>query len=80
MTKIKGFFGEKTVAFILSGLDKTKYKIINNIMLQVGNRTTLIEILNDFEDIDYSLFNSFIIGVVIICIRKNALLVGQLTR
>jgi hypothetical protein len=80
MLKIKGFFGEKTVAFILSGLDKTKYKIINNIMLQVVKRTTLIEILNDFEDIDYILFKSFTIGVVIICLRKNVLLVGQLTR
>jgi len=43
MPKIKGFFGEKSVAFFLSGLDKTKYKIINNIMLQVGNKTTQVD-------------------------------------
>ena len=43
MPKIKGFLGEKSVAFLLSGLDKTKYKLINNIMLQVGNKTTQID-------------------------------------
>lgn len=43
MPKIKGYFGEKSVAFFLSGLDKTKYKIINNIMLQVGNKATQID-------------------------------------
>jgi hypothetical protein len=41
--KIKGYFGEKSVAFFLSGLDESKYKIINNIMLQVGNKTTQID-------------------------------------
>jgi hypothetical protein len=41
--KIKEFLGEKSVDFSLSGLDKTKYKLINNIMLQVGNKTTQVE-------------------------------------
>ncbi|MCB2339080.1 NERD domain-containing protein [Clostridium estertheticum] len=43
MPKIKGAIGEKSVAFFLSGLDKTKYKLINNIMLSVGNKTTQID-------------------------------------
>lgn len=43
MPKERGYFGEKSVAFFLSGLDKTKYKVINNIMLQVGNKTTQID-------------------------------------
>lgn len=43
MPKIKGYFGEKSVAFFLSGLDESKYKVINNIMLQVGNKTTQID-------------------------------------
>lgn len=43
MPKIKGYFGEKSVAFFLSKLDDTKYKVINNIMLQVGNKTTQID-------------------------------------
>ncbi|WP_206868119.1 NERD domain-containing protein [Clostridium zeae] len=41
--KIKGFFGEKSVAFLLSSLDENKYKVINNIMLKVGNKTTQID-------------------------------------
>lgn len=41
--KIKGYFGEKSVAFFLSELDENKYKIINNIMLRNGNRTTQID-------------------------------------
>ncbi|MBU3110170.1 NERD domain-containing protein [Clostridium lacusfryxellense] len=43
MPKIKGFLGEKSVALLLSGLDKTKYKLINNIMLRVGDKTTQID-------------------------------------
>jgi hypothetical protein len=43
MPKIKGAIGEKSVAFLLSGLDKRKYKLINNIMLSVGNKTTQID-------------------------------------
>jgi Nuclease-related domain len=41
--KIKGYLGEKSAAFFLSKLDKTKYKVINNIMLQVRNKMTQID-------------------------------------
>lgn len=43
MPKIKGYFGEKSVAFFLSNLNETKYKVINNIMLQMGTKTTQID-------------------------------------
>lgn len=43
MPRIKGYFGEKSVSFFLTGLDETKYKILNNIMLKVGNKTTQID-------------------------------------
>lgn len=43
LPKIKGYFGEKSVAFFLSRLDPTKYKVINNIMLQTSSRTTQID-------------------------------------
>lgn len=43
LPRIKGFFGEKSVAFFLSRLDPAKYKVINNIMLQAGSRTTQID-------------------------------------
>lgn len=43
MPKIKGFFGEKSVSLILSKLDKLKYMVINNIMLQMENITTQID-------------------------------------
>ena len=43
MPKIKGNLGEKSVSFFLSKLDETKNKVINNIMLQVGNKTTQID-------------------------------------
>lgn len=43
LPRIKGFFGEKAVAFFLSRLDPAKYKVINNIILQAGNRTTQID-------------------------------------
>lgn len=42
-SKIKGFFGEKAVSFFLSRLDKSKYTVINNIMLKIGNKTTQID-------------------------------------
>ncbi|MFL0198745.1 NERD domain-containing protein [Clostridium sp. WILCCON 0269] len=41
--KIKGYFGEKSVAFVLSSLDETKYKVINNIMLRIGDKTAQID-------------------------------------
>jgi len=43
LPKIKGYYGEKSVAFFLSRLDPEKYKVINNIMLQIGSRTTQID-------------------------------------
>ncbi len=43
LPKIKGYLGEKSVAFFLSKLDPAKYKVINNIMLQVSGRTTQID-------------------------------------
>lgn len=41
--KMKGFFGEKSVAFFLSKLEKEKYKVINNIMLKVNGKTIQID-------------------------------------
>lgn len=41
--KIKGFMGEKSVKFFLSGLNPKKYKVINNIILQIDGRTTQID-------------------------------------
>ena len=41
--KIKGYFGEKSVAFFLSKLEENKYKVINNIMLRIGSKTTQID-------------------------------------
>lgn len=39
LPRIKGYFVEKSVAFFFSRLDPAKYKVINNIMLQIGSRT-----------------------------------------
>lgn len=41
--RIRGYFGEKSVSFLLSRLDPSKYRVINNIMLQIGNKTTQID-------------------------------------
>lgn len=41
--KIKGIFGEKETSAILSFLDPNKYKIINNIVLDLYGRTTQID-------------------------------------
>ena len=43
MPKIKGFIGEKAVAFFLSRLNQEKYKVLNNIMLQHENKTSQID-------------------------------------
>lgn len=43
MPRIKGFFGEKSVSFFLSKLDTSKYMVINDIMLQVGDKTIQID-------------------------------------
>lgn len=41
--EIRGYFGEKLVKLYLNKLDKTKYLVINNIMLQIGDKTTQID-------------------------------------
>jgi hypothetical protein len=41
--KIKGHLGEKSVALFLSRLDQNKYKVINNIMLKIDNKTSQID-------------------------------------
>lgn len=40
---IKGFLGEKSVAAVLAGLDKKKYLVLHNILLQAGAKTTQID-------------------------------------
>ncbi|WP_291275219.1 NERD domain-containing protein [Flavobacterium sp.] len=49
-TKIKGVIGEKTTSSILYFLDKSKYKVINNIVLKTGEITTQIDhlVISDF--------------------------------
>lgn len=49
-SRIKGFIGEKTVSSILYLLDSSKYKVINNVVLNVGERTSQIDhvIVSDF--------------------------------
>lgn len=49
-TKIKGKIGEKTVSSILFFLDKSKYKVINNIVLKTGEMTSQIDhvVISDF--------------------------------
>ena len=48
--RIKGLVGEKTISTILLLLDKTEYKVINNIVLKSGAGTTQIDhlIISDF--------------------------------
>lgn len=41
--KIKGYFGEQAVSRKLSKLNPSKYRVINNLMLQVGNKTSQID-------------------------------------
>lgn len=41
--KIKGIIGEKTVTLILNFLDKSDYKVIHNVVLQIGGVTTQID-------------------------------------
>ncbi|GKX66222.1 NERD domain-containing protein [Inconstantimicrobium mannanitabidum] len=41
--KINGYLGEKSVARSLSKLNKERYKVINNLMLRVGDKTTQID-------------------------------------
>ncbi|WP_368293092.1 NERD domain-containing protein [Dehalobacter sp. TBBPA1] len=41
--KIKGMLGEKTISVILSRLDKNKYKVINDLMLNHSGKTSQID-------------------------------------
>jgi hypothetical protein len=43
MPKIKEFLGEKPVEFHLTDLDKSKYDIINNIIIKSGDSSTQID-------------------------------------
>ena len=49
-TQTKGVVGEKKVSSILSFLNKSKYRVINNIVLKAGERTTQIDhvVISDF--------------------------------
>jgi hypothetical protein len=49
-SKIKGIFGEKKVGAILSFLDKSQYKTLNNVVLEAEGRTTQIDhlVISDF--------------------------------
>jgi predicted RNA-binding Zn-ribbon protein involved in translation (DUF1610 family) len=48
--KIKGVIGEKTTSSILYFLDKSKYKVINNVVLCAAGKTTQIDhiVISDF--------------------------------
>jgi len=41
--KTKGYIGEKIVAYYLSRLDRHEYKVINSLMLKVGDRISQID-------------------------------------
>lgn len=41
--KIKGFLGEKVVSAILSRLDSQKYRVINDVMLNLNGKTSQID-------------------------------------
>jgi len=41
--KIKGYFGERSVAKLLSKLDEDEYLVINNILLKVNGKTSQID-------------------------------------
>lgn len=41
--KIKGIIGEKTVSVFLSRLDKSKYKVINDVMIRHKDKTSQID-------------------------------------
>lgn len=49
-SKIKGVIGEKSVSSILYFLDKSKYKVINDIVLKKGTKTSQIDhvVISDF--------------------------------
>lgn len=49
-TRIKGKIGEKTIATVLKFLNTSNYKVINNIVLKTGEKTTQIDhlVISDF--------------------------------
>ncbi len=49
-TQIKGYIGEKKTSSILYLLDKSKYQIVNNIVLNAGGRTSQIDhlVISDY--------------------------------
>jgi len=49
-TKIKGKIGEKTITAILYLLNKSNYKVINNIVLKINNKTSQIDhiVISDY--------------------------------
>lgn len=49
-TKNKGIIGEKTTSSILLFLDKSNYKVINNVVLKSGNKTSQIDhiVISDY--------------------------------
>lgn len=42
--QIKGFIGEKVIAFVISRLDKNKYTVINDVMVET--KKGRVEIIN----------------------------------
>ncbi len=49
-SKIKGVIGEKTISLILSQLDKSKFKVLNNILLKSNGHTSQIDhvVISDY--------------------------------
>ncbi|MBK1809864.1 NERD domain-containing protein [Clostridium sp. YIM B02505] len=43
MPRIKGFLGERSVEFYLAQLDVSKYEVINNITVKLGDNSTQID-------------------------------------
>jgi predicted RNA-binding Zn-ribbon protein involved in translation (DUF1610 family) len=64
--EIKGFIGEKNISFILYFLDKSNYKVINNIVLKNGQKTSQIDhiVISDFGVfvIETKNFKGWIVG------------------
>lgn len=48
--QVKGWMGERAVAAILSSLDELRYKVINNLVIEVNGKTVQIDhvIISDF--------------------------------
>lgn len=48
--KIRGYIGEKITAIILTKLEKSQYKVINNVVLNINGRTSQIDhlVISDF--------------------------------